>query len=565
MKGSGKLIGSLLLALSTVSCVREVILDAGDNPQVVVDCILSDDPVQTLYLVYTKGATKESALELTEAVATLADLSEDKEVGRFARAADGSWQLDYAAIPGHSYRLDVSVPGHEPIWAEQTMPQSPGVEVGWHSWDPVIMDNNVGYTFSLTPSQCPVWFYGINYPTLDSPGEQTEYLYTNSPKVDTFNEEKDNVPLMKGNNLWGNESSESVIRFTTYPDLEDAPLHEHYLRFPASAGEPDPAPFYVSGNFRGYMSDHKDFLHAELRPAELHYFAASEDYDLFLKDCYHILGVKASSDMADIFMRDNVHSNIHGAIGLFGGKVERMLELEGRDTWQKDGYFNMAGFWSDFTYEKDRYDSMKAHYDSLGIELDPTVNLAYVLRETLRKSRPFELLHYECIKLGNDEYPELLPDWSPELLYGWSVTTDQYYIDIVQDQEDLNARGLGNCGGIDFSKKKVLVFAVSLRSAIPTLIGYGYPNLFNRSWPTGKYSPFIAEFGTYHLPDVPETNFKCIFRCALLVDKDDQIPDNSPFRVPVPGSGIWIELEDVDVNAVMRDIAKIENIAWNYP
>ena len=208
---------------------------------------------------------------------------------------------------------------------------------------------------------------------------------------------------------------------------------------------------------------------------------------------------------------------------------------------------------------------MKAHYDSLGIELDPTVNLAYVLRETLRKSRPFELLHYECIKLGNDEYPELLPDWSPELLYGWSVTTDQYYIDIVQDQEDLNARGLGNCGGIDFSKKKVLVFAVSLRSAIPTLIGYGYPNLFNRSWPTGKYSPFIAEFGTYHLPDVPETNFKCIFRCALLVDKDDQIPDNSPFRVPVPGSGIWIELEDVDVNAVMRDIAKIENIAWNYP
>lgn len=533
----------IAVSLEAVSCVREVIMDAGDNPQVVVDCILSDDPVQTLYLVYTKGATKESALELTEAVATLADLSEDKEVGHFARAADGSWQLDYAAIPGHSYRLDVSVPGHEPIWAEQTMPQSPGVEVGWHSWDPVIMDNNVGYTFSLTPSQCPVWFYGINYPTLDSPGEQTEYLYTNSPKVDTFNEEKDNVPLMKGNNLWGNESSESVIRFTTYPDLEDAPLHEHYLRFPASAGEPDPAPFYVSGNFRGYMSDHKDFLHAELRPAELHYFAASEDYDLFLKDCYHMLGVKASSDMADIFMRDNVHSNIHGAIGLFGGKVERMLELEGRDTWQKDGYFFMARFVSSFTYDKSMHSYNR-------------------LREVLLNCRPFELLHYEYVRLRIEseygEYPDLLPDWSPQLLPGYNPKENmvtRFYLDVIQDQERLEFCGLGDCGEIDFSKKKVLVCVVSYLNQLPILIGYGYPQrgMVYDELQVNAYSPFIIVSTTPSTPSVE--NYETLFRCALLIDKDDQIVDN-----------MWsYEYFTYNLIVDVPDKSLAESLAWNYP
>ena len=115
-------IGLISISLMVVSCVQDVILDAGDEPQVVVDCILTDEPVQTLRLVYTKGASKDKATDLPEATAVLTDLTEGGEVGRFVRSPDGSWRLDYAAIPAHGYRLDVSVPGHDPIWAEQTMP-----------------------------------------------------------------------------------------------------------------------------------------------------------------------------------------------------------------------------------------------------------------------------------------------------------------------------------------------------------------------------------------------------------------------------------------------------------
>ena len=79
------------------SCVKEVTMDAREDPQIVVECILCDEPVQTLYLTYTKGASREAAPSLDEADAVLADLTEGREVGRFTRAEDGSWQLSQRA------------------------------------------------------------------------------------------------------------------------------------------------------------------------------------------------------------------------------------------------------------------------------------------------------------------------------------------------------------------------------------------------------------------------------------------------------------------------------------
>ncbi|MCQ2173401.1 MAG: hypothetical protein MJZ17_11760 [Bacteroidales bacterium] len=53
------------------SCVKEVTMDAREDPQTVVECILCDEPVQTLYLTYTKGASREAAPSLDEADAVL--------------------------------------------------------------------------------------------------------------------------------------------------------------------------------------------------------------------------------------------------------------------------------------------------------------------------------------------------------------------------------------------------------------------------------------------------------------------------------------------------------------
>ena len=90
-------------------------MDAGDEPLVVVECVLTQQPVQTLRLSFTKGAAMDEAPALTEAEAVLIDLTEGKTAGSFERQDDGTWTLDYAAVPEHTYRLEVDVPGQEPI------------------------------------------------------------------------------------------------------------------------------------------------------------------------------------------------------------------------------------------------------------------------------------------------------------------------------------------------------------------------------------------------------------------------------------------------------------------
>lgn len=548
-----QVIGCIAISLVMVSCVKDVILDARDEPEVVVDCILTDEPVQILYLVYTKGASRETAPELPEAKAVLTDLTEGREVGRFQRTADGSWELAYAAIPTHSYRLEVSVPDHEPIWAEQTMPDAPGIKVGWHSWNPgdwsipkaqwppKDIDNNVGYSFQLNRPHDPVWFYGVNYPAKDSAGEQAEFLSTDSNLVDPFNEDAGWPFVEEGNGsyLWGSEKS-STFRTTWYPVLQDMPRHKRYLRFPVMEYTPD-TPFYVSGSFRGYISDYKDFIHADIRPAELHYFSASSDYDTFLKDCYHLIDLKNSTDMADIFVRDNVYSNIHGAIGLFGAKIERALEWEGKKTWQANGYFMLPRFVSSYT------------------GVDANGNFKQFDNSVLH-GVPFELLYFEYLRIKRDDP---LPDWMP--YYSSVYGGVGFHLDVIQDQAQLNAAGLVDLGEIDFSEKKVIILAVAFVNQVPILINYGYPYNKNVSdpWPSGKLCPMIlyASTVTYKYdpldPSTRDPYEFTPFRCALLVDKDDIIANDVEI-------GIYKRFcyEFTSINrALARSLA--EGLAWN--
>ena len=115
-----------LIGLSVFSsCVREIVMDAKEKPQVVVSCIISDDPVQTLKLSFTKGASLSEAPPLTEAIATLYEVQElnqaeyiNRKMGDFEPQGDGVWTLEYAARTGYKYRLEVQVPGYDLIYAE---------------------------------------------------------------------------------------------------------------------------------------------------------------------------------------------------------------------------------------------------------------------------------------------------------------------------------------------------------------------------------------------------------------------------------------------------------------
>ncbi|MBO6068225.1 MAG: DUF4249 family protein, partial [Bacteroidales bacterium] len=101
----------LALVTALTSCVKDVILDAKEEPLLAVYCVLKNEPVQELKLSYTKSVTMAEAPSVTEATAILTDLTEVREAGRFVRVADSLWRLDYSAIPTHSYRLEITVPG----------------------------------------------------------------------------------------------------------------------------------------------------------------------------------------------------------------------------------------------------------------------------------------------------------------------------------------------------------------------------------------------------------------------------------------------------------------------
>ena len=193
-----------ILMVTLSSCIRDVIMDAKERPQVVVVCVLSDDHVQTLQLSFTKGASLAEAPVLTDAVAVLYE--QGNAVGEFKRGSDGIWRLEYAAVPGHTYRLEVQVPGYDMIYAEQMMPTEQAyVEVHyfcklsgyvepWSGWvtekDPAgdhtyrswpADEEQPGYeTFYLSESASPIWICAMNYNEETASHEVAEYICTDA-------------------------------------------------------------------------------------------------------------------------------------------------------------------------------------------------------------------------------------------------------------------------------------------------------------------------------------------------------------------------------------------------
>ena len=123
MKHLLKSLAAIFVTLLTfASCAREVTLDVGEH-EIVVECILSCDSVQTLNLLYSHHKnSRNERTPISEANITLFDETTFNYTGQFLYSK-GGWVLPYAALPNHKYRLDIDIPGHEHISAVQKMPE----------------------------------------------------------------------------------------------------------------------------------------------------------------------------------------------------------------------------------------------------------------------------------------------------------------------------------------------------------------------------------------------------------------------------------------------------------
>ena len=317
---------SLLLLLPlAIGCVRDVVLDAGEKPQVVVECVLTESSPQELRLSFTKGASLAEAPELTEATAWLTDLTDNYPAGEFRRREDGVWVLDYAAVPRHSYRLEVEVPGYDLVWAEQTMPE--GCKIYCSSYAPYQFDdsqpkykNMVGTEYHYATLSYNTWIYGMNYDERTGAFQVADEICTDNEFVDNFNLTGGTyIPETSDTDYYGRELPSEL-----YPYLSGASLHRKYLRIKKNdSGKV----FLISGYFDGPYYYYLEWPYGPREPYEdegyLVFLSVSDDYDRYLREAVVKVSEAGLSDITMIFSRENIFTNINGGVGIFGAQIKK--------------------------------------------------------------------------------------------------------------------------------------------------------------------------------------------------------------------------------------------------
>lgn len=345
IKFTAVMLTALMLALS--SCVRDVIMDAEERPTVVVECILTNSDTQELHLNFTKGASKTVAEPLTEAVATLIDLTAGKTVGQFVKSESDLWTLDYTPIPMHHYRLEVLVPGYELIYGEDIMPEECIVQTYTQTEDRYLPGQILirhpelgsstsaffaGTFYSVYGIPEITLIYGMNYNNRTGKHELAEEIFTTLPVADKFNiTDKIYVPELE---KWENQTYDAVK--SLYIDLKGAYKHKQYLRLEAQDikshivnSESDYWDFLVFGSFTGnwYWYSHAGIDYRLPSPDEgyLVFESLSENYDQYIRNAIQFKHIKESTDMSSIYLRDNMYTNLTGGLGIFAASSKQIL------------------------------------------------------------------------------------------------------------------------------------------------------------------------------------------------------------------------------------------------
>ena len=103
------------------SCLEDIDLDTGERI-LGVHCVLEDGPEQELELSYIAPTGGTSSPVGEDVTITL--FESGIPVGVFTRTSETKWRMDYSPEGGHTYRLEVKVPGEEPLTAETRFPSA---------------------------------------------------------------------------------------------------------------------------------------------------------------------------------------------------------------------------------------------------------------------------------------------------------------------------------------------------------------------------------------------------------------------------------------------------------
>ena len=316
----------LILAIALSGCVRDATLKPSVERKVVVEFVLTEDAVQSLYLSLTRIPGEGVAPVIQEADIKLINVSKPSEPEhRFVKAADNRWTLDYSGIPGDEYRLEVRADGYDLIWAEQRMPE----KVLWveaairgHGTVPKYVSYGHFYYVDNIPEYLIV--RGIKRNKETGEYDPVETLCTDYPGVDPINA---TGQFYEGNPKW-RTTGPGWIQTETGWEGADYYYHDRPVdgkdgiwtfMFPNLIGKPLFKDFLFITRVDDHHAGHEYLLFSSLSP----------DYSRFLKDTWQLKKVHEGGDLSSIYLRDNIHSNIQGGLGLFGAMFSARTNFYG--------------------------------------------------------------------------------------------------------------------------------------------------------------------------------------------------------------------------------------------
>lgn len=343
------------------ACIKQVNPVVGDS-RVVVDCVLTEDPQQLLYLSLTNGVSGIGPNALEGAVATLTDLTAMQTAGTFVRGPEGSWTLDYTALPEHTYRLEVDVPGYGVAWAEDTMP--PAVDVSYargddykklevadascfyHYYDLMVELSGVVTTFEIRnvfyqSASLPdhLLIQGFVYDEQSGRHKISEMMCTDSPGVDNANLTGSVYKSEDREGTYSEVEGRTCMRKAKLnPPLDGVSCHSEYLRIEKESAL-DQEFFTISGDFRmgegfGYFPElyndrwhHPVFIPRSEAHDYLLFTSLSDNYCRYLDDAAILRKRSESKRLSDLYMREAPYSNIEGGVGIFGATTKQILPV----------------------------------------------------------------------------------------------------------------------------------------------------------------------------------------------------------------------------------------------
>ena len=96
--------------------------------------------------------------------------------------------------------------------------------------------------------------------------------------------------------------------------------------------------FCISGSFDITQVNRDSNRHIINYNEYLIYPSISTDYCLFMRDVYQYKKVHETDDLSSIYLRDNIHSNIHGGLGVFGAMTSNKMEFYGNNQLLHNNY-----------------------------------------------------------------------------------------------------------------------------------------------------------------------------------------------------------------------------------